>query len=474
MENDALRRLPSVDVVLRSEDVTLLLARFPRLVVTDAVRAALEFRRRRLRDGGEPLAPMPAAGELEQRIREARRSTLRRAINATGVVLHTNLGRAPLPAAALSAVAEIGAGYSTLEYDPDRRERSSRQEHCAALLAQLANAEGALVVNNNAAAVVVALAALAGGREVIVSRGELVEIGGGFRIPEVMRASGARLREVGTTNKTRLRDYADAISSDTALLLKVHRSNFAMIGFTEEVELGALAALGKERGLPVMIDLGSGALIDSAALGLPAEPTVAEALARGADLATFSGDKLLGGPQAGLLVGRRAVIDKIAAHPLMRALRPDKLTLAALVATLAIYKEGTALEHIPTLRMLATPTDVIARRMQALLDRLGAIAGLSAQGRQLRSTVGGGALPLAELDTWAVSVRAEGHTSEALAQALAANDPSVITRIQDQAVMLDLRTVSDDEVPAIATAIATVLERALGPVGRPPPPEPNP
>ncbi|HET6145982.1 MAG TPA: L-seryl-tRNA(Sec) selenium transferase [Polyangia bacterium] len=474
MGHEELRQLPSVDEILRSDEVAPLLARFPRRVLTEAVRAALDARRQRLRAGDGPangqggeLPARPPAREIEQRIARARQPTLRRAINATGVVLHTNLGRAPLPASALAAVAEVAAGYSTLEYAPGRRERGSRQDHVAQALCALTGAEAALVVNNNAGAVLVALAALAADREVIVSRGELIEIGGGFRIPDVMRASGARLREVGTTNKTRAADYAGAVGPDSALILKVHRSNFAMVGFTEEVELDALAALGQQHGLPVMIDLGSGAFVDTRALGLPAEPTVRAALELGAGLVAFSGDKLLGGPQAGILVGRRALVERIAVHPLLRALRPDKLTLAALGATLAIYRDGTELRDVPALRMLATPLDVIERRMKAILDGLAGLAGVAAQGCRLRSRVGGGALPLGELDTWAVRVRAAALDADALAHGLADGEPCIVARVQDDAVVIDPRTLADDEVGEVVAALARI---AGAQVANPPPP----
>jgi len=292
----------------------------------------------------------------------------------------------------------------------------------------------------------------------------LVEIGGGFRIPDVMRASGARLREVGTTNKTRLSDYADAIGADTALILKVHRSNFAMVGFTEEVTLDALGPLARKHHLPVMADLGSGAFIDTASFGLPPEPTVGETLAGGADLAAFSGDKLLGGPQAGILVGRRGIVDRIADHPIMRALRPDKLTLAALIATLVSYHEGTARDDIPTLRMLAASAETLARRRQALRARIaaqiggvGSMVGLSVDDATTQTMVGGGALPLAKLDSAALRLRVTGRTAEDLAQALAGGEPSVVVRIQDDAVLIDVRTVGDDEVPIVAAVIARVL-----------------
>jgi L-seryl-tRNA(Ser) seleniumtransferase len=397
-------------------------------------------------------------------VRAILRPSLRRVINATGVVLHTNLGRAPLAARALARVHEVARGYSSVEYDTERRGRGSRHDHVGALIAELTGAEAAAVVNNNAAAVLVALASLAGGegaaREAIVSRGELVEIGGGFRIPDVMRSAGAVLREVGTTNKTRLSDYLSAIGPATALLLKVHRSNFALVGFTEEVGVAALAEAARVCGLPVMVDLGSGALIDLAELGFAGEPSVAGVLRQGADLCTFSGDKLLGGPQAGILVGRGAIIDRVMAHPLMRAVRPDKMTLAALEATLEIYREGRAREEIPTLRMLADLPPVLEARRDRLLAalrrrapraRAAALAG--------RSAVGGGALPLAEPETRLVALDAPGLSADGLARALAAGDPPVIARIADDRVLLDLRTLADDEIDDTAQAVAAATAR---------------
>jgi L-seryl-tRNA(Ser) seleniumtransferase len=293
---------------------------------------------------------------------------------------------------------------------------------------------------------------------VVVSRGELVEIGGGFRVPDVIRLAGVQLREVGTTNRTRLADYSHALDGDAALLLKVHRSNFALVGFTEEVEVAALSTLARERGLAVMVDLGSGALLDLAALGLPGEPTVAAAIAQGADLCTFSGDKLVGGPQAGIIAGRRDLVDRIRRHPLMRAVRPDKLTIAALGATLASYLDGTAADEVPTLRMLALPLPELERRKDQLLAALAA-RDVAAEARRYASKVGGGALPAAELESWAVGLRSADP--DQLADALATGDPPVVGRIQDDVVWLDLRTVLDDELAPLAAAAATAL-RAVG------------
>ncbi len=317
-------------------------------------------------------------------------------INATGVVLHTNLGRAPLAAEARVAIDDVARGYANLEYDLARGERGSRHDHLRALLRELTGAEDAIVANNNAAATVLGLAALASGREVIVSRGELIEIGGSFRLPEILAMSGGRLVEVGTTNKTHARDYAAAITPATALLLKVHRSNFAMVGFTAEVELAELVALGRARGVATMIDLGSGALLDRAtqrAFGLPDEPTVADAVASGADLVTFSGDKLLGGPQAGLAVGRAAAVAASRAHPLMRVLRPDKLTLAGLAATLALYRAGRAHDAVPIAAMLGASSATLRARAEALAAAIGAVTEVAVAVEPCASAVGGGAMP---------------------------------------------------------------------------------
>jgi len=468
MENNGaarqLRGLPSVDDVMRSPAIAPLLARHPRWAVVAAARAEIARRRDLVRqgdEGGHGGGGRPDAdgaiteATLAARVEALARPSLRRLINATGVVLHTNLGRAPLAERAAARVAEIARGYSTLEYDARRRQRGSRHDHVAGLLAELSGAEAALAVNNNAGAVLVALAALAAGREAVVSRGELIEIGGGFRVPDVMRSSGVRLVEVGTTNITRASDYTAATGPETALYLKVHRSNFALTGFTEETSVADLRAAGAARGIPVMVDVGSGAFVDTRAFGLPAEPLVADVIRDGADLCTFSGDKLLGGPQAGLIVGRRDLVARIAAHPLVRALRCDKLTLAALEATLEIYREGAAAQEIPALRMLAATPDTLAARRDRLLRTLEAAApAVEATPCRVRSAVGGGALPTGEPETWAVAVTVPGTGAEALADALAAGEPPVVARIADGRVLLDLRTVADDEIEPLGAALA--------------------
>ena len=378
------------------------------------------------------------AKEAAHRLEASVRGTLLPVINATGVIIHTNLGRAPLSDAARQAMAAVAAGYSNLEYDLDAGERGSRYRHAEQLLCRLTGAEAALVVNNNAGAVFLALTALARGRSVIISRGQLVEIGGGFRIPDVLRQSGAQLVEVGTTNRTHLSDYRDAISSETALLLRVHTSNFKQIGFTAEVSLADMVALAHSVGLPVVDDLGSGTLLDTARYGLSAEPTVQDSVAAGADLVTFSGDKLLGGPQAGLIVGRASLIAELRQHPLTRALRVDKSTLAALQATLLHYARGEAEREVPVWRMIATPLAELAARAADLAAGLGA-AGIPATVVQSTSTIGGGSLPGETLPTWAVAVAAAAP--DTLAAALRRGDPPVVGRIVDGRLLLDLRTV---------------------------------
>jgi len=463
--NETLRQLPSVEEVLRSPDGVALLSGHPRWAVVAAARAEIADRRAELRRQHAAASDIAADVEiggpaLAARVSAFLRPSLRRVINATGVVLHTNLGRAPLAERALARVQEIARGYSNLEYNQSERARGSRHAHVADLLVDLTGAEAAAVVNNNAAAVLLTLAAVAGGREAIVSRGEMVEIGGGFRIPDVMRQAGVTLREVGTTNKTRLADYVGAAGPEAALFLKVHRSNFSVVGFTEEVDVAALAEAGRARGIPTMIDLGSGSLVDLEPLGFSGEPTVRALLRDGADLCTFSGDKLLGGPQAGLIVGRRALVDQVCAHPLMRAVRPDKMTLAALEATLEIYREGSAVAEIPALRMIASSPDVLARRKDRLLAALASLAPrVAATGRSGRSAVGGGALPGVEPESWMVELAAPAMGAEALAGALLAGDPPVVARIGDDRVLLDVRTLADDEIDETATAVARAVQR---------------
>jgi L-seryl-tRNA(Ser) seleniumtransferase len=424
-----LRDLPSVDELLRDER----LAPEPRELALAAARAALERARDDIKAGADPGSVVDAVlAELGR----ARQPSLRRVLNATGVLVHTNLGRAPLAEAALARVAEVGAGYSNLEYDLERGERGSRQDHLAALLRRLTGAEAALVVNNNAAAVLLALAALAEGREVIVSRGELIEIGDGFRIPDVLVRSGARLVEVGTTNRTRAADYERAIGPETAVLLRVHQSNFRVVGFSERPQLTELADVARAHDLPLVDDLGSGAL---ARVG--DEPTPAESLRAGAELVCFSGDKLLGGPQAGVVVGRADHVERLRRHPLQRALRADKLTLAALEGTLALALDPSTRDDVPVLRMLHEPIDVVRARAQRLANLV------DGEVEETVARVGGGALPLAELPSAACAVE------ESLAESLRRSAPPVIALVRDGRTLLDCRTLTDAEVDEVAAAV---------------------
>ncbi len=441
---EALRQLPSVDRLLTGTRAQALVARYGRRAAVEALRAALEEGRGSIRGGGAPPAAAEILAWAEEWLGERFAPSLRRVVNATGVIIHTNLGRAPLSRAALAAMEAVARGYSTLEYDLRAGERGHRSVHAEAVLCELTGAEAALVVNNNAGAVLLALTGLATGRAVVISRGQLVEIGGGFRIPDVMAQSGARLVEVGTTNRTHLWDYAAALDAhaDVALLLRAHHSNFRMLGFTAEPTLAELVALGSERGVPVMDDLGSGALLDSAQFGLQHEPTVQESIAAGAGLVCFSGDKLLGGPQAGIIVGQRALVEPLKRHPLARALRADKLCLAALQATLLAYLRGEAVEEVPVWRMIAAPLDALdrrARQWRAALRR----AGFSAQVVDGYSTVGGGSLPGEVLPTRLVAL--SGASADRLAAALRMADPAVIARIENDRVVLDPRTVAPED-----------------------------
>jgi L-seryl-tRNA(Ser) seleniumtransferase len=448
---DVRRRLPSVDAVLREAGP---LDAHARERLTAAVREALSG----AREAGTALSAADALQRARDRIAARDRPTLRRVLNATGVVLHTNLGRAPLSQRALDAMREA-AGAVSVEYDLDAGRRGERHGHAARILAEVTGAEDGVVANNNAAAVLLALAALAGRREVIVARGELVEIGGGFRIPDVLARSGAKLVEVGTTNRTYLRDYAGAIGDRTAAILRVHASNFRVIGFTASAASTELAALARERGIAFVHDLGSGTLLDTAQYGLGAEETVQDAVRAGADVVTFSGDKLLGGPQAGLAVGKADAIAKLRAHPLMRAIRPDKLTIAALVATLAAYRDGTAERELPVWRMIAASPPSLARRAKAIASALGE-AGVPATVLETRSTVGGGSLPEETQPSRAVAL--EGHATR-LAERLRRADPPVVGHVAEERIALDLRTVlpEDDEL-LTRTVIAALATRNGG------------
>ena len=420
-----LRDLPSVDELAKASDDPLAI---------DAAREVLARARDEIRSGGEP-------GDLTQRLREQLRAVrapaLRGVLNATGIIVHTNLGRAPLAAAATERVTAVGRGYSNLELDLDSGTRGSRQEHVAGILRRLTGAEAAIVVNNNAAAMLLALAALAEGREVLVSRGELIEIGDGFRIPDVLARSGASLVEVGTTNRTSAADYERAATAETALILRVHQSNFRVVGFAEQPSLGELAAVAGRLGVPLLDDLGSGALVE-----IPDEPTAREALARGADLVCFSGDKLLGGPQAGVVVGSAELVERLRRHPLHRALRIDKLGLAALEGTLLLYLEPErALREVPVLRMLHEQPSAVRARAERLAAAVGG------EVEETVARVGGGALPLAELPSFACAVE------ESLARPLRTGGPPVVGIVRDGRLLLDCRTLTDGEVDLAAEAV---------------------
>ncbi|MFQ5830328.1 MAG: L-seryl-tRNA(Sec) selenium transferase [Candidatus Methylomirabilia bacterium] len=467
-----LRALPSVDEVLRRLEGQEALAGLPRTRLVAAVRAVLAAERSRIVEG------VPAAPDVDGLGRRVMADLLRAGpfslvpvINVTGVVLHTNLGRALLSPLAIERLERIAGAYSNVELDVTEKSRGSRYVHVEGLLCRLTEAEAAMVVNNNAAAVLLALESLARGKDVVVSRGELIEIGGEFRIPDIMRRAGAVLREVGTTNRTHLRDYAGAIGPDTGLLLKVHSSNYRVLGFTAQVSARDLVELGRERGLPVMEDLGSGCLVDLRPYGFPHEPTVQEAIAAGLDLVTFSGDKLLGGPQAGLILGRRELIDRLKKNPLNRALRIDKLTLAALEATLYAYEAGTAQETVPTLRMLTEPLGAVRRRARRLLRLLSSAdrTKLGATLAEGRGEVGGGALPLVELPTVTVALSPTGYSIQELDQALRSGKPPVIARIAEDRLILDCRTVQNTEVPLLAQALSRLPGLTPGGGGPPRP-----
>lgn len=460
-----LRQLPQVDELLRHP--TLLPAVSPRLraLAAAAVRRALAAKRHWL--AACPAADLPPDLDLESLLQEllpkiqaAGATSLRRVINATGVVIHTNLGRSPLAAAALAQIQEVAAHYSTLEYDLAKGERGSRHDHLEELLKEVTGAEAALVLNNNAAAVLLALTCLAKGKEVILSRGQMVEIGGSFRLPEIMAVSGALLKEVGTTNKTHLKDYEQAISLETAMLLKVHPSNYRITGFTSEVALPELVALGRRYGLLVVEDLGSGCLIDLSRYGIEREPTVQETLKAGADLVLISGDKLLGGPQAGLALGERSVISRLRAHPLTRALRPDKLTLSGLEATLRLYlDEPQAIAEIPTVRMLSRPVAELDRQARGLARSLRRLLGGRVQIRVVSSIgrVGGGALPQVSLPSRALTLAVPPLSPQQLEARLRQAQPPVIARIEQDTLLLDLRTLLPDDLPALKAALQGVL-----------------
>jgi len=459
---DLLRQLPKIDEVILLLERTTVYERAPREIVVRICRSTVAELRETIlegRDTGGGFMPPTAeqvASSVARKVENLHRPGLRRVVDATGIVLHTNLGRAPLCEEALNHVIDVSRGYSNLEYDLEKGRRGLRYDHVSKILCDLTGAEDALVVNNNAAAVLLVLNTLAAGKEAVVSRGELIEIGGEFRIPDVMEKSGAVLREVGTTNRTHLSDYEKAIGEKTGLLLKVHTSNFLILGFTGEVQLPDLVTLGRKRGVPVMSDLGSGCLIETEPFGLKKEPTVQETLKTGVDVVTFSGDKLLGGPQAGIILGRRKTLDPVKRNPLNRALRIDKMTLAALEATMRLYlNEAEALRKIRGLRVLTEPVEVVEGRAKRFIRRLkkAGLEGLTLSLKKGSSMAGGGSLPTQEIPSVLLSLRSSKLSANAVGERLRRFDPPVIARIADDEVLFDLRTVEAEELDIIRRAL---------------------
>ena len=463
---ELLKNLPKIDEMMLLIERGGRLAGVPRELLKEACRSVVEELRSRIladqgRNGKLRLPTKEASAEKAAgAVEDFRKYRLRRVINATGVILHTNLGRAPLCRRALERIVEVARGYSNLEYDLEKGERGLRSDHVRRLLCALTGAEDALVVNNNAAAVLLVLNTLATGKEAIVSRGELVEIGGEFRIPEVMEKSGARLREVGTTNRTRHSDYERAIGPETGLILKVHTSNFRIMGFTEEADLASLVELGKKNGLPVMDDLGSGCFVELDRYGLEREPTVRDCIAAGVDVVTFSGDKLLGGPQAGIILGKRDVLERVRKNPLNRALRIDKLTLAALEGTMVQYLDPeTALADIRVLRALTEPLEAVRRRARRLVTTLRRTlkAATVVSIVEGSSMAGGGSLPTREIPTVLVGIRAASLSAASLEEKLRHWKTPVIARVSEDQVLFDLRTLEAEEFPEIRDALAAII-----------------
>ncbi len=466
MADNPFRNIPSVNDILELPAVRALAREYAHDAVAAAVREELAELRARL-SGGEALdghgAPVALAERVAERLGRDLRPRLRPVINATGIVLHTNLGRAPVAEEAARAAYEAARGYLNLELDLETGKRSSRQTALREWVCRLTGAESATAVNNNAAATVIVLRALCQGKEVVVSRGQLIEIGGSFRIPEIMAVSGSALREVGTTNITRLSDFERAIGPETGALMQIHTSNYRISGFTKQVALADLVALGKKHGLPVLDDVGSGALLDFSRFGFKGEPLARQSLAAGAELVLFSGDKLLGGPQAGIIAGKKALIQKIEKDPLMRAFRLDKMTLAALEATLRLYlNEERALREVPTLRMLAVSPEELRQRADALAERLRAIAELGVvRVAKDEAFVGGGSLPDQPMTSWVVELEADGLSDSELAYRLRTGTPAVMGRVRGGRVVLDVRTV----LPHHEAALVEAVRRALAPVG---------
>ena len=462
-----LRRLPGVDHVLELCKARQYFKDIPQTVLVNAVRQVLEIMRKGILEARpditeETLSDEPIIEAVLATVTRATAPNLKTLVNATGVVVHTNLGRSLLPQSVVDNISVIAGRYSNLEYDLDAGKRGSRHASVEDLLCEISGAQAALAVNNNAGAVLLCLETFARNKEVIVSRGELVEIGGSFRVPDVMAKSGGFLKEVGTTNRTHLRDYENAIGENTALLLKVHRSNYTVIGFTAEVSLKKLVELGAGHRIPVMEDLGSGTFVDFSKYGLAKEPTVQDSVACGADIVTFSGDKLLGGPQAGIIVGKKSIVDRVKRNPLARALRIDKLTLAALESTLRLYRdEKKAVALIPTLRMLTMTIEDITARATHLADGLKNIdpSRLDINLIERSSRAGGGALPMLELPSRCLRIQIRGMSANALEKKMRANDPPIIGRIEDDAYIMDPRTLDEEDLQMVHRAFENILNK---------------
>ena len=461
-----LRSIPSVDKILECDDIKMVLQKYSRGIVLKAIQKKLERVRQQVRVVQEPLPHNEqimvdiTGREIEEEIRSFSTPHLEKVVNATGVVLHTNLGRSLLAEEVIENLKRISCSYSNLEYDLEKGQRGSRYSHVEEVLREISGAEAAFVVNNNAGAVLLTLNTLASGKEAIISRGELIEIGGSFRIPDIMKRSGALMVDVGTTNKTHLSDYEEAISDNTAVLLKVHTSNYRIVGFTSEVDLSSLIELGTGYHLTVVNDLGSGCLIDFSPYGLAHEPTVQEVVKTGVDVVTFSGDKLLGGPQAGIIVGKKAILNKLIKNPLNRALRIDKLTLAALESTLRLYIDReTVTERIPTLKMITLPLEKIEKRAFDFLGRLHKTIPdhVEIQVMDDSSQVGGGALPAQQLPTKVIALSSKLFSVQDLEKRLRENRPSIITRINRDQLRIDLRTVNEKEEEIIETSLRKIL-----------------
>ena len=455
------RQIPSVDQLLESSEVKALFSTVPRTLIVRAIREVLGELRERIKKAGalseRPDVSLNAVNrQVTERVSKLMQPSLRQVINATGIIVHTNLGRSLLAKEVIAKVADLAGCYINLEYDLDAGKRGSRYAHVEAILKELTGAGSALVVNNNAAAVLLALDTLAKGKEVIISRSQLVEIGGSFRMPEVMRKSGAKMFEVGSTNKTTVGDYEAAIVPDTALLLKVHKSNFEMVGFTQEAELEELVGLGRKYGIPVMEDLGSGCLIDFSRYGFKKEPTVQDSIQKGVDLVTFSGDKMLGGPQCGIIVGKKDIVSALKANQLTRALRVDKLTLIALQETLSLYRdEQGVMKRLPTLEMISRSYRSVCKKARKLIGLIGEIdaTNFAISLTDGFSQVGGGALPLEGIKTRLLCLSPKRLSASHIADSLRSYDPPIIARLDKNQVLLDARTIGDQELEIVATAI---------------------